>query len=285
MAKVAVVTDSTGVMPAEVTRNLPIHFIPLHVIWGDKTYLDTVNITPDEFYEKLKVEKAIASTSQPSPAAFRDVYTSLIDQGYDVLSIHISARLSGTLDSAIQARNMLPGAKIEIVDSETTSLAMGFHVLTAARLAAQGASLQECKAAAERARSTSGLYFVLNTLEFLRRGGRIGGAAAFLGTMLNLKPILEVRGGRIEAVERVRTSAKARDRMIELFESRLVDTRGSIHVATLYADVPEDGAALLENARQHVGSLNIAETIIGRVTPVLGAHTGPGALGIAWMVD
>lgn len=283
MAKVAIVTDSTAFMPAEFTRHLPIFYIPLHVIWGDETFLDNVDMTSDQFYEKLKTSKVLPSTSQPSPAAFRDLYLKLIDQGYDILSIHISARLSGTIDSAIQARNMLPGMQIEILDSETTSLAMGFHVLAAARLAAQGATLHECKIEAERASSHCGILFVLNTLEFLRRGGRIGGGAAFLGTMLNLKPILEIRGGRVEAVERVRTSTKARERMIDLFESKVADAHCPIRIATMHADTPEDAVLLLEKARQRFGITDVAETIIGNVSPVLGVHAGPGALGVAWM--
>jgi DegV family protein with EDD domain len=283
MAKVAIVTDSTAFMPTEFTRHLPIFFIPLHVIWGDETFLDNVDITADQFYEKLKTSKVLPSTSQPSPAAFQDLYLKLIDQGYDILSIHISARLSGTIDSAIQARNMLPNMQIEILDSETTSLAMGFHVLAAARLAAQGATLHECKIEAEQARSHCGVLFVLNTLEFLRRGGRIGGGAAFLGTMLNLKPILEIRGGRVEAVERVRTSTKARDRMIDLFVSKVAAERCPIRIATMHADTPEDAALLLEKARQRFGITDVAETIIGNVSPVLGVHTGNGALGVAWM--
>ena len=283
MAKVAIVTDSTAFMPAEFTRHLPIFYIPLHIIWGDETFLDNVNITADQFYAKLKGSKILPSTSQPSPAAFRDLYMKLIEQGYDILSIHISARLSGTIDSAIQARNMLPDLQIEILDSETTSLAMGFHVLAAARLAAQGATLHECKIEAERARSQSGVLFVLDTLEFLRRGGRIGGGAAFMGTMLNLKPILEIHDGRIKAVERIRTSAKARERMVDLFVSKVAATRCPIRIATLHADTPEDAALLLENARQRFGITDVAETIIANVCPVLGVHSGHGVLGIAWI--
>jgi len=283
MAKVAILTDSTGFIAQEITRNLPIFYIPLHIIWGEETYLDNVNITNDEFYEKLKSSKITPSTSQPSPAAFHDLYTSLIDQGYDILSIHIASKLSGTIDSAIQARNMLPGAQIEIVDSFTTSLAMGFQTLAAARLAVQGATLKECKIEAERAREHTGLLFVLNTLEYLHRGGRIGGAQAFMGTLLNLKPILEVRNGRVEAVERVRTAAKARERMVELFFERVDQARCPIRIATLHADTPDVSLSLLENARQRFGVSDVAETIQGIVCPVLGVHSGPGALGIAYM--
>jgi DegV family protein with EDD domain len=283
MAKVAVVTDSTGYIQHEFTRSLPIFYIPLHVIWGDETYLDNVNLTPDQFYAKLKISKTLPSTSQPSPAAFRDMYIKLIDEGYDILSIHIASKLSGTVDSAIQARNLLPGSHIEIVDSETTSLAMGFQVLAGARLAAQGATLKECKVEAERARENTGIYFVLNTLEFLHRGGRIGGAAAFMGTILNLKPILEIRSGRVEAVERVRTAAKARERMIDLFYDRVSQFRCPVRIATLYTDNAGEAADLLEKARARFGITDVAETIQGQVGPVLGVHAGPGALGIAFM--
>ncbi len=283
MANVAIVTDSTAFVSSEITRNLPIHYIPLHVIWGDRTYLDNVDITPDEFYIKLKDNKTLPSTSQPSPAAFRDLYLSLIGQGYEVLSIHLSSKLSGTLDSAIQARNLLPNEHIEIVDSETTSLAMGFQVLAVARLAAQGATLKECKSEAERAREHTGIYFVLDTLEYLHRGGRIGGGAAFMGTLLNLKPILQVHNGRIEAVERVRTSSKARERMLDLFCKRVESARCPIRIATLHADTTEDALELLEKARQRFGISDVAETILGNISPVLGVHTGHGALGIAFM--
>jgi DegV family protein with EDD domain len=283
MAKVAIVTDSTGFISQDVTRNLPIFYIPLHVIWGDETFLDNETITPDQFYTKLKTSRNLPSTSQPSPAAFRDLFQRLIDEGYDILSLHIASKLSGTLDSAIQARNLLPGSHIEIVDSQTTSLAMGFQVLAAARLATQGATLKECRIEAEQAQEHSGILFVLNTLEFLHRGGRIGGAAAFFGTVLNLKPILEIRDGRVEAIERVRTASKAREKMIELFVQRVEKSRCPIRIATLYADTPTEAVSLLETARQRFGVSDVAETILGQVGPVLGVHAGPGALGIAYM--
>lgn len=283
MSKVAILTDSTGTIDASITQKLPIFYIPLHVIWGNETFLDNETITNQQFYEKLKTAKVMPSTSQPSPAAFFEKYTSLIDQGYDILSLHIASKLSGTIDSAIQASNMLPGANIEIVDSSSTSLAMGFQALAAARLAAQGATLKECKVEAEQAREHTGVLFVVNTLEFLHRGGRIGGGAAFMGTLLNLKPILEVKNGRIEAVERVRTAAKARERMIELFYERIDKTRCPVRIATLYADTPSEAQDLLDRARSRFGVSDVAETFIGTVSPVLGVHAGPGALGIAYM--
>ncbi len=284
MAKVAIVTDSTANMPAEVTRNLPIYPVPLHVIWGEKSYLDQVEISTDEFYARLKTEKTLPTTSQPSPAAFKDMYLRLLEEGYDVLTITIASRLSGTMDSAVQAKAMLPGPRIELVDSQSTSLALGFQVLAAARFAAQGATLKECKAVAEKASQKSGVLFVLKTLEYLARGGRIGGAAAFVGTLLNLKPILEIKDGRVEAIERVRTSAKAIDRLLDIFEERAhLDSSPPLRLAALHSDTPDEAQELLERARQRFGVSEVSEAFVGRVSPVIGVHAGPGALGIAYM--
>jgi DegV family protein with EDD domain len=285
MSKVAIVTDSTSNLPIEVTRNLPIFTLPLQVIWGGETYRDGVDISSDQFYERLKTDKVLPTTSQPSPAAFRDQYVKLMEEGYDILTITITSKLSGTFDSAFQAKTMLPGSRIELVDSQTTSLALGLHVLRVAQMAAQGATLKEVKETAELARDHCGVFFVLNTLEYLHRGGRIGGAAAFVGTMLNLKPILEIRNGRVEAMERVRTSAKAIDRLLDLFEERVRKDKCQMSVATMYADTPREAEGLLGRAKARFGPGDVKEDFIGRVGPVLGVHTGPGALGIAYLTE
>ena len=138
MSKVAIVTDSTAYLPADVSKGYEVHSVPLQIIWGSDIYRDGVDITPDQFYERLPGSKINATTSQPSPAAFREVYSRLTQQGFDILSVHISTKLSGTIDSAAQAKANLSNANIEIVDSFTTSMSMGFQVMTAARAAAQG---------------------------------------------------------------------------------------------------------------------------------------------------
>lgn len=283
MSKVAIVTDSTANLPPENIRNLPIHVVPLHVIWGEQSYLDQVDLTCDQFYARLKTDKILPTTSQPSPQAFKDIYTRLIDEGYDILTVTISSKLSGTMDSAIQAKAFLPGSQIQVFDSQTTSLAMGFQVLAAARLASLGATLKECTTEVMRAREKSGVYFVLKTLEFLARGGRLGGAAAFVGTMLNLKPILELRDGQVEPVERVRTSNKAIDRMLDIFEEKARKDNCPVRIACLHADTPDEGDMLLERARQRFGLTDVSEAFVGRVSPVLGVYAGPGALGVAYM--
>lgn len=282
MAKVALVTDSTANIPLELTGSFPLHVAPLQVIWGKEIYRDGIDIQPAEFYTRLKDAKEMPTTSQATPASFNQIYHDLLEQGYDILSIHISSKLSGTLDSAYQSRQNFPGAKIELVDSNTTSMAMGFPLLVTMRAAAQGASLFECKALIEKACAQTGVYFAVSTLEFLRRGGRIGGAAAFLGTALNLKPILELRDGHIEAIERVRTMGKTIDRLLNLFEEK-VGAHRPVYIAALHANAPDEAAILLDRAQQRFDRSDIAIATLADISPVLGTHTGPGCMGLAFM--
>jgi DegV family protein with EDD domain len=282
MGKVAIVTDSTACIPAELIKGYPIYSAPLQVIWGEESFRDGIDIQPSEFYARLKTSKVTPSTSQVTPMAFKELYMKLLDEGYDILGIYISCKLSGTMDSAIKAKEMLPGKNIELVDSLSAGMAAGFQVLTAARASVDGASLQECKSLVEKATQQCGVFLVVDTLEYLRRGGRIGGGAAFLGTALNLKPILEIRGGRIEAVEKVRSMNKAIDRMLELFEKR-INQRHPIHLSGLFTDNPEDGDLLLERARQRFGASEVSEAVNVPVSPVIGVHIGPGALGLCFM--
>jgi DegV family protein with EDD domain len=283
MNKVAIVTDSTATIPADNLKSLPISVIPLQVIWGEESYRDGIDINPGDFYKRLGTEKTIPSTSQATPAAFREVYAKLLDEGYDILSIHISSLLSGTLDSAAQARQKFDADRIQLVDSLNAGMALGFQALSAARIAQQGASLQECKLIAEKARSQSGVFFVVKTLDFLHRGGRIGGGAAFLGTVLNLKPILGVSEGKIIAFDKVRTMNKALDQMLDLVEDKISGLSNPVRFAAHYTDSTENAEELLERARQRFSSSQVTDVFLSPVSPVLGTHIGPGALGMAYM--
>lgn len=284
MSKVAVVTDTTAYIPQSLCEGLPIYTAPLQIIWGQETFRDVVDIQPSAFYTRLQNAKVMPTTSQPAPAVFVDIYQKLLDQGYDILSVHISSKLSGTFDSAVQALQSFPGARIELIDSLTTSMGMGFPVLNAARAAAQGATLEACKAIVERGSANSGILFAVATLEFLHRGGRIGGAAAFLGTALNLKPILELRSGRIEAIERVRTMGKATDRLIDLFVERVGDHR-PVQIAALHGNAHDAASQMLERAKERFAAADIKEAVLTDVSAVVGAHTGPGVLGLAFSAD
>jgi DegV family protein with EDD domain len=283
MSKVAIVTDSSAYIPGNLSQDLPIFVIPLILLWDNQSLKDLEEITTDEFYERLKNSTSSPSTSQPSPSVFKEKYQSLLSKGYEILSIHISGKLSGTMDSAIKAKEMLPGEKIRIVDSESTSMAMGFQILLAARLAEQGASLEECEQIALQAKAKSGVYFVVKTLEYLKRGGRIGSAAAFLGTVMDLKPILELRDGKIEAVEKVRTMSKAVDRMLDLVEQKLGKSAGKIHLASLFTDSSEPAQILMDRAIQRLGKENIFESTLSPVSPVIGTHAGPGTMGLCYL--
>jgi len=285
MSKVAIVTDSTSYIPAELSNGHNIQSVPLQIVWGSDLLKDGIDITPNQFFDRLAGAKVMPTTSQPSPAAFKEVYEKLSAQGYDILSIHISSKLSGTLDSATQASAMLPDVKVALVDSLSTSMSLGFPVLSAAQAAANGASLAECKAIAEQACQNSGVLFLVNTLEFLRRGGRIGGAAALLGTALNLKPILEVVDGKVQGVDKVRTWSKGMDRLIDLFEER-VNKRTPLRIAALYggAEAEQEARSVLERAAQRFGAGAVTERVLTSISPVIGVHTGPGVIGLAYQV-
>jgi DegV family protein with EDD domain len=284
MSKIMIVTDSTANIPANVLDGLPIKVIPLQLIWGQSVLADGLDITPTEFYQRLATDSVLPTTSQATPEEFKKEYKHLLDENYDILSIHISSKLSGTLDSAFQAKSAFPGSPIELVDSLSTSMAMGFQVLAAARVAAQGGSLLECKAVAEKARQQTGVYFALETLEYLKRGGRIGSASAFLGSVLNLKPILAMRDGVIEPVEKVRTFSRTVARLLDLVEAKFENEPGPVRLCAIHGNSPEAAQQLLDLAVTRFSDLLVSESMISDISPVIGAHAGPGALGLAYMV-
>jgi DegV family protein with EDD domain len=279
MSKVALITDSTTYLPDEFIQKYNITVAPQVLIWGEKTYEDGVDIQPEEFYRRLKGAPVMPSTSQVTIPNFQKIFQKHLDDGHDILAILLSEKLSGTIDSAVQALASFPNAPIEIVDSQTTSMAMGFQVLMVARAAAQGANLSECKALAKKCRQHTGVIFAVDTLEFLHRGGRIGGGSRYLATALNIKPILEVTGGRVEAVERVRTRNKSLARVVEMVIERVGDKK-PVRLASLHANAAKEAEIMLEQASQ---KLNPIETIMSQVSPVVGTHAGPGTVGIAYM--
>lgn len=279
MSKVALVTDSTAYIPQDLIDQYHISVVPQILVWGNETFRDGVDIQPDEFYTRLATTKIMPSTSQATSQSFKEVFDRLLDDGYQVLAILLSEKLSGTISSACQAREQIPNAPVEIVDSQTTAMAMGFHVLTAARAAADGADLARCKAIAEEARQHTGVIFAVDTLEFLHRGGRIGGGARLLGTALNLKPILELVDGRVEPIDKVRTRSKSLHKVAELVEQRIAG-RQPVRLATLHAKATEDAQNLLNEVSEKCRPI---ETIFAPVSPVVGTHAGPGTVGITFM--
>lgn len=280
MSKIAVVTDSTAYLSEEIISTYGITVVPLVVIWGEETFLDNIDIGPKEFYERLSTADVMPSTSQPTIQAFADVFKKLHAEGYDILTVVISSALSGTLDSAIQAKKMVPDANITLIDSLCTSIPLGYMAMAAARAAQNGATLEECAKFVETVREHTQVFFAVETLEFLHRGGRIGGASRFLGTALGLKPILYFEEGKIEALEKVRTSKKAHMRLVELVEAGGNGKSPVNFVGVVHADSEETASELLNLAEE---KFQPDELMLASLSPVIGTHTGPGTIGIAYV--
>ncbi len=281
MSKVAIVTDSTAYIPDDLLKKYDITVAPQVLIWGEETFRDGVDILPNDFYKRLETAKVMPSTSQVSIMDMKTIFETLVEKGHEVLGVFLSAKLSGTMSSAQQALAMLPGIaeKISIVDSNSTAMALGFQVLATAKAAVAGEGLVECRKLAEEARSHTGVFFTVDTLEFLHRGGRIGGAQALMGTMLNIKPVLELRDGRIELIDKVRTKTKATERMLDLVIAK-IGKQTPVRLATLHANAEAEARTLLGLA---AAQLNPIEQIFASVSPVIGTHAGPGTVGLAFM--
>lgn len=278
MAKVAIVTDSTCSMPSELIDQYDIKVAPQVVIWGDEVLEDGIDISGEQFYERLAGADEMPTTSQATIGSFKKIFEPLVEADRPIVAICIGDQLSGTLQSATQAKAMFPEAEIETFNSDTVAMALGFQVLAAARAAEEGAATEEVIEAAERAKETSGVVLALDTLEFLHRGGRIGGASRFLGTALNIKPLLEVTGGRVEPLDRVRTKSRALKRVVDIVVERM-DGRPHLQLALHHTGADEMAEEL---RRKLEDELQPAEVYSSIIPPAVGAHAGPGAYGVAY---
>jgi DegV family protein with EDD domain len=279
MNKVAIITDSTAYLPPELITEYDIKVIPLAVIWDGDSFADGVDLTPTQFYTRLATSPTLPSTSQPPEAAFVKIFSELLEEGKDVVAILISSGISGTVNSALLAKDEIGSDRVVVVDSKTAAMAAGLHVLAAARAAAAGASLDEVKQVALKAQQQTNVVFAVDTLEFLHKGGRIGGAKRLMGSMLNIKPILEMNGGLIEPVESVRTHKRALTRLISLVEEKAAGEK-PLRLAVFHSNVPDQAAALLKDAEE---ALSPDEVFLAELSPVIGTHVGPGTLAIAFM--
>lgn len=279
--RVAVVTDSTADIPAELMREYDIHVEPQILIMGSETWRDGVDINPPAFYELLQRSSGFPTTSQPSIARFTELF-SKVSKGKDgIVAVLVSDELSGTLASAQGAAAKLPDIAIELVDSRAASMQLGFIVLAAARAAAEGADLEQAAAAARALVGRTRVYFIVDTLEYLHRGGRIGAAARLFGSALNLKPVLEIRDGVVTPLARVRTRRKALDKVLDLLEQEL-STGDRVHMAVLHVAAPAEAASFRDRLE---GRFKPVEMIESECGPVVGAHAGPGTVGVAFYVD
>ncbi|UNK20254.1 DegV family protein [Paenibacillus sp. N3/727] len=278
MKKTVIVTDSTADIPADLVKKYDIRIVPLRLMFGSDTYLDGVEITAGEFYKKLVESTQLPTTSQPSPADFVGVYDSILKEfpGCSILSMHLSSGMSGSYQSALLATSLIEGeADITVWDSKSASYGYGLFVVHAAQLAAEGLPVEEILSSTEELRSKRRLYFLVDTLEYLQKGGRIGKASAVLGTLLNIKPILSIDDeGIIFSVEKVRGRKKATARMIELFQNDLAGVT-NIKVAV---GTTADPASVDDFLKQLSAVFTVKETVLSDIGPVVGSHVGPGTI-------
>lgn len=281
MNRTIIVTDSTSDIPPDLAKSLAIEVVPLALMFGEETYRDNVDMTPEQFYERLPRADKLPTTSQPSPVEYMEVYRDVMARypGSSILSLHISSGLSGTYQSAVMAKSMLEeeGENITVVDSLSASYGFGVMVVHAARLAAEGKEPAEILASTEALRKSRKLYFLVDTLEYLHKGGRIGKASAIFGTLLNIKPILSIdEEGIIYPVEKVRGRKKAIARMIELFKNDLNGVE-RVNVAVGHTAEPSSAEAFLSELQGH---FKLEEKVLTNIGPVVGSHVGNGTLAV-----
>ena len=272
-ARVAIVTDSTADLPAQLVKSRGITVVPLTLNFEGRSLLDGVEIRPSEFYRKLPNATTHPTTSQPSPGRFAEAYGALLNEHDAIVSIHISERLSGTYASAVQGAEMVDASRIRVIDSQLVSMSLGLITLAASELALRGDDAGAIAARVMEMREQVQTYFSVATLEFLRRGGRIGRASAMLGSVLQVKPVLCIRDGLVTPLERVRTFDRALNRVIEL--TREVDRGKGLCVIVGHADAEADAERVARELEP------AAETLmIQPLGPVVGAHAGPGVVGV-----
>jgi DegV family protein with EDD domain len=278
MPGVAVVTDSTSSLPLDKADNADVHVIPLQVVVDDVSRAEG-DVTAAEVAAALRSGRRV-TTSRPAPELFAATYAALAEAGYAaVVSAHLSSKISGTVAAAEVAARLAP-LPVHVVDTRVLAMASGFAVLAGAEAARGGAEVAEVVATVERRAAASTTYFCVDSLEHLRRGGRIGAAAALLGSALAVKPLLTVSGGEIRSYERVRTVSRARARIAELALASLAEASDSarVDVAVHHLDNPDGAARLVAALRERVQGRG--ELVVAELGAVLGVHVGPGTLGV-----
>lgn len=281
MSRIAIVTDSTAYLPAEMVERYNITVVPLKLNWEGDTYEDGVDLTTDEFYKRLSKSSSLPTTSQPPTQEFVQIYEALAPNCDGIIVLLISAGISGTVASAQAAAAQFKKVHVEVVDSLGTSGALPLIVMAVAKAIEEGKQLIDVKEIAEKVALDTETYFVVDTLKYLHKGGRIGGASRFLGSALSIKPILYLtKEGKIDALERVRTRRKALKRLVELVVNKAAGNPA--HVAIIQADSLDKAIKLQEDLKTKVACKDIA---IYEISPVIGTHVGPGSIGVSVYTD
>ena len=275
---IRIITDSTCEAPDALLHHPAVSVVPLSVVFGQTALRDGIDITREEFWRRLPTADPLPSTSQVTPADFLALFQQFTAAGDEIVAVTISAKLSGTYDSAISARKSLPSAPIDVIDSRSTSVGLGLMLQEAVTMADAGASRDEIVAKLARMREQIHIIFVVETLEYLQRGGRIGKAQAFVGTLLKFKPLLAIVDGEIVPVTRVRSRAKALEAMQETLLQQVPQRGPQVRLALTQAMAPEDAKTVGAALATSFGTAQIFTAALG---PVLGVHVGPGTIGAA----
>jgi DegV family protein with EDD domain len=280
MGRIAVVTDSVACVPPKLVEEYNIHVVPFHVIWDGRAYKDGVDLTPAEFYRLFAQDKAYPTTSQPSLADFVRIYAQLSETAEGIVSIHIPSELTGTVGVAQTAAREAASVPVVVLDSGLATIAQGFVVLAAARAAAEGQSLDEVVAVARYMMKAVHFYATLDDLKHLHRGGRIGEAATLLGSKLRINPILSLEDGRVRVLTVVRTRHTAVEKMLEMMGEQVGER--PLHASVFHGDALQEAERIAEEINSR---FNCVEFYVTEFTPVMGAHTGPGVIGLAFYAD
>ncbi|APV45086.1 DegV family protein [Dehalogenimonas formicexedens] len=271
---IKVVTDSTADIPSQLVKDLGIVVVPSYVIFGSKSYRGGIDIAADEFYRKLLHEPVLPTTSQPTPQDFVEVYNQLAKEADGIISIHISSKLSGTINSAEHAKKLANvNCPIEVIDTQNLTMALGLIVIAAARMTRAGKGLTEVADAVRKMVPSTRLLILFDTLEYLAKGGRIGKAKSMLGSILNVKPLLTLKEGEFVPATQAHSRTKGKEKLLEF----LKNAKDIEDLAIIYSTTPDEAKELAAS----ITAIPQARIIIAQVGPVLGVHSGPGALGIA----
>lgn len=283
MANVAIVADSVSNLPADLVKKHNIHVVPAIVNWEGKSLMDGIDITTETFYERLRTSKELPKTSQPSPGQFAEVYEKLIAEGKSIVTVTVSEKLSGTFASANLALQTMPDQPIEIVDSKSASLGQGLLVLAAARAAAEGRSHTEVAEYVRGLVPQMRVMFVVDTLDYLHKGGRIGGAQRLVGSILSIKPVLHLEDGRVEPFASIRTKAKAIQHMLDSISAEVKAAGGGVvRAGIIHASAPDVAQDVARRVRE---AISPAELIISELSPTIGTNVGPGTVGVGYYVE
>ena len=286
--KVAIVTDGTSSLTPQMGQEYGVHVVPLYVMFGTQTYRDGVDLDAPKFYSLLGSSKQLPTTAQPTAEDFIASYTSIWEQlsstqgteGAAIVSVHGSEKMTATVNSARAAAKRLPDIPIHVIDSQSISMGLGLMAIAAARASAGGQDAEAIVQLVEGLIDKMGIYFTVETLEYLHKGGRIGGATAMIGSLLSIKPLLCVADGRVEPCEKPRSRKRAIGRLLDLVSEGVGDAK-TVHAAVLHCNALEDGQIV---ADQVVERFHPVELIVAETGPTIGVHGGPGTVGVAFYV-